>query len=96
MTCEQLSELAFESGGRLATLGDSAFADCASLHSMRIPARLWRMDGSALAGCGIDIIVAELILLLRIPIVVYSKSVAISWQILATLALFGFWDMRSR
>jgi hypothetical protein len=51
--------LTFESGCRIASVGDSAFAGCSSLPGISIPASLRQMTGLAMAGSGISSVTVD-------------------------------------
>jgi hypothetical protein len=54
-----LSQLAFESGSRLLILGDYAFYDCLSLHSIVIPPHLGQVTGLSFVGSEITNIAVD-------------------------------------
>jgi hypothetical protein len=46
-----LAQLAFESGGNIAHLGESAFSDCSSLRSISVPSSLETIPDCYSIGC---------------------------------------------
>jgi hypothetical protein len=50
-SCVKLSELTFESGSRLSSLGESAFDGCSSLRSICLPASIETIGPSCFDHC---------------------------------------------
>jgi hypothetical protein len=50
--CEELSELTFEPGGKVAVFAESAFCACSSLQSICIPCSVEAISSFCFAACG--------------------------------------------